>query len=70
MFASEAQREEISYAFGVNLGDNISNAELPIHIYWFNEAVNDVIDGSSKMDNEKAVAYLHELLLWLFVQLR
>lgn len=58
MFVDEAQRELISYAFGLNLGDNISKAELPIHVYWFNEAVQDVLDSAAKMTNEEAVAFL------------
>ncbi|MFR9651992.1 MAG: FKBP-type peptidyl-prolyl cis-trans isomerase N-terminal domain-containing protein [Rikenellaceae bacterium] len=58
MFVDEAQRELISYSFGLNLGDNISNSELPIHVYWFNEAIQNVLDADVKMTNDEALAFL------------
>ncbi len=58
MFESEAQREELSYAFGVDLGTNIKNAEIPIQTYWVKSALKDVNNDSSKLDEQAAMACL------------
>ncbi|MFI3247839.1 MAG: FKBP-type peptidyl-prolyl cis-trans isomerase N-terminal domain-containing protein [Rikenellaceae bacterium] len=58
MFESEAQREEVSYAFGIDLGTNIKSAELPVQVYWLATALTDVSNGTAKVDEQAAMAYL------------
>ncbi len=58
MFESEAQRSEISYAIGVDLGTNIVNAEIPLHIYWVNKAIADAVSGNTTMSAEESMAYV------------
>ncbi len=59
MFDSEAEREELSYAFGIDLGTNIKEADIPIQTYWVNSAMNDVATGSPVMTADDAVAFLN-----------
>lgn len=58
MFESEQEREDISYAFGNDLGYNISQSGMPIHVVWIGQAMKDVRDGNAKMDENAVRQYL------------
>ncbi len=58
MFESESQRKEVSYAFGVDLGTNIRNAEIPIQTYWVAEALKNIRDAKSVMTENASMSYL------------
>ncbi len=58
MFESEAQRHEVSYAFGIDLGTNIRKAEIPIQTYWVSEAMFNIRDAKALMTEDVAMAYL------------
>ncbi len=58
MFESEAQRNEVSFAFGVDLGTNIKNSDIPVQIYWINTAMSDVNTGKPQMSEEVAMQFL------------
>ncbi|MFI3269803.1 MAG: FKBP-type peptidyl-prolyl cis-trans isomerase [Rikenellaceae bacterium] len=58
MFESEAQRHEVSYAFGVDLGTNIRNAEIPIQTYWVAEALKNIRDAKAVLSENAAMSYL------------
>ncbi len=57
MFENEEQRNEVSYAFGIDLGTNILAAELPVQTYWLNTAMTDANNGSAKMDEMASMNY-------------
>ncbi len=58
MFESEDQREEISYAFGIDLGTNIKSSDIPVQTYWINEALADVNNETPKFTEQVAMDYL------------
>ncbi|MFR9652311.1 MAG: FKBP-type peptidyl-prolyl cis-trans isomerase [Rikenellaceae bacterium] len=60
MFESEAEREDVSIAFGIDLGTNLRNADLPLQTYWVTSSLSDVNDGNPKMSSDAAMAYLQE----------
>lgn len=58
MFESEEEREEISAAFGNDLGYNIGRSEIPVHLVWIAQAMQDVRDGNAKMSEDEVNQYL------------
>ncbi|MFR9619767.1 MAG: FKBP-type peptidyl-prolyl cis-trans isomerase [Rikenellaceae bacterium] len=58
MFESEAQRSEVSFAFGIDLGTNLSNEDLPLQVYWINKGMSDVNNNESVMSEEAVMEYL------------
>ena len=58
MFATEEEQELISYAFGYDVGMNLTKNNFPIHLIWFLQAIEDVESGAPKMDERAANDYL------------
>ena len=59
MFESEEERAEISYAFGNDIGYNISQSGMPVQLVWIGQAMQDVRDGKAKMTEDEVNQYLH-----------
>ena len=49
---------EISYAFGNDIGYNISQSGMPIQLVWIGQAMQDVRDGKAKMTEDEVNQYL------------
>jgi FKBP-type peptidyl-prolyl cis-trans isomerase FkpA len=63
-FTSDAECEEISYALGVNVGDNIIESELPLKWYWLLKAFNDAqAEGALQLTQEEAGEYLRHYFM-------
>lgn len=58
MFETEEERAEISYAFGNDVGFNISQSGMPIQLVWITQAMQDVRDGKAKMNEDAVNQYL------------
>ena len=58
MFENEEERAEISYAFGNDIGYNISQSGMPIQLVWIGQAMQDVRDGKAKMTEDEVNQYL------------
>ncbi len=58
MFESEAQRKEVSFAFGFDLGTNISAEDLPLQSYWLKKGLKDADLNEIVMNEEAIMAYL------------
>ena len=55
---NEEERAEISYAFGNDIGYNISQSGMPIQLVWIGQAMQDVRDGKAKMTEDEVNQYL------------
>jgi len=58
MFETEEERTELSYAFGNDIGFNLSQSGLPLQIAWVTEAMQNVRDNNAKMSQDEVNAYL------------
>lgn len=58
MFESEEEREQISYAFGNDLGFNIAQSGMPVQLVWVCEAMQNVRDNNAKMAENEVNQYL------------
>lgn len=58
MFETEEEREQISYAFGNDIGYNIRQSGMPIQVVWIVESMQNVRDGKAKMTEDEVNQYL------------
>ncbi len=58
MFENEEERTNISYAIGYDLGYNIGNSDMPLHLVWIAEAMKDSRDKNLKVEANALNAFL------------
>ncbi len=60
MFESEEERRFISYAFGIDLGNNMRGEDLPIQLVWFDQGLKDITGNGeeARMTEQEAVKFL------------
>lgn len=58
MFETEEERTDLSYAFGNDIGFNLSQSGLPLQIMWVTEAMQNVRDNNPKMTQDEVNSYL------------
>ena len=58
MFESEQERKDLSYAFGVDLGTNLAQSNMPLHVYWVGQALKEGFANQGQMDDMMANNYL------------
>ena len=63
MFESEQEREDLSYAFGVDLGTNLSKSDMPLQVYWLGKALKDGMTDNSQMDEMAVRNYLQNYFM-------
>ena len=66
MFESEEERRFISYAFGIDLGNNMLGEDLPIQLVWFGQGLKDITGNreEARMTEQEAVKFLQN---WFMV---
>lgn len=63
MFESEEERDEISYAFGTDIGRNIRQSNLPVQVAWICEAMQNVRDHDAKMSEMECQQFLQNYFM-------
>ena len=63
MFASEEEREDLSYAFGVDIGHNVKNSGLPVQLYWLNKGMIDIHEGNAKISEDQINEFLQNYFM-------
>lgn len=58
LFASDGERDSISYAFGNNWGYSIRQAGVPVQIVWVLEAMKEVRGGKARMSEQQMQDYI------------
>ncbi|MDE6375520.1 MAG: FKBP-type peptidyl-prolyl cis-trans isomerase [Alistipes sp.] len=63
MFESEEEREEVSSAFGTDLGYNVRESGLPLQVVWMLEGMQNVRDKNAKMSEDEIGRYLQHYFM-------
>ncbi len=63
MFETEEEREQLSYAFGVDVGTNVKNSGIPIQLYWLNKGMADVREGNGLLTEDQINGYLQNYFM-------
>lgn len=60
MFETEKQRDELSYALGVDLGTNLVGSKMPLQVYWVTKGISDVFAKQPQMQEMEVMQYLQK----------
>lgn len=63
MFESEKERYDVSYAFGVDVGNNVKNSGLAIQLRWLDKGIEDVHEGNGKMSEDEINMFLQNYFM-------
>ena len=63
MFDSAEEAEELSYAFGTDIGTNVRNSNFPIHYFWLIKGFQDAYEGSTELSQEQVMAFLQHYFM-------
>ena len=63
MFENEKERYEVSYAFGIDVGNNVKNSGLPIQLHWLDKGIVDVYEGNGKMSEDEINTFLQNYFM-------
>ncbi len=59
-FESDEERQEISAAYGYDMGTRLREANIPLQTYWFNKGMVDAAKGESEIDSHRAMMIINE----------
>lgn len=62
-FTSEAQRDSISYAYGVYHASSIVEAKIPAQTKWLCKALNDVKAGEGQFDEQTTMGVIQHYMI-------
>ena len=57
-FVSEEEKNEVSYAMGVNAGDGVRQSDMPIQYYWMFQAIDDAYGDKLVLDQRQMSEYM------------
>ena len=63
IFDTAEECEEISYAFGNDIGNNVRNSNFPIQYYWLLKGFQDAFEGSTEISQEAVMAFLQHYFM-------
>ena len=63
LFATEEEKESISYAFGNDIGHNIRSSKLPLQTYWIIKGFGDAYEGSTEVAEQEIPQYLQHYFM-------
>ena len=63
VFETAEECEEISYAFGVDVGSNVRRSDIPIQYYWLLKGFQDAWEGSTEISQEDVMKYLQHYFM-------
>lgn len=63
MFENEAERHDLSYAFGVDIGNNLKDSNIPVQTYWINKGFTEAHEGNGKMTESEVNATLQNYFM-------
>ncbi|MBR2352445.1 MAG: FKBP-type peptidyl-prolyl cis-trans isomerase [Alistipes sp.] len=63
LFATEEEKESVSYAFGNDIGHNIRASKLPLQTYWLTKGFGDAQEGSTEVTMEDVQKFLQHYFM-------
>ncbi len=63
MFESAEECDNISYAFGNDIGCNVRNSKLPLQTYWLTKGFNDAYEGAGEIAEQDVQNFLQHYFM-------
>ena len=66
IFETEGQRDSLSYAYGLNIGNDLREGRFPIQLYWYMQGFQQTRNNEGKMDAEAIQNYLQHFFMVVY----
>ena len=63
VFETAEECEDLSYAFGVDVGSNVRRSNFPIQYYWLLKGFQDAWEGSTEISQENVMKFLQHYFM-------
>ena len=63
VFETAEETEEVSYAFGNDIGCNVRKSNFPIQYYWFLKGFQDAYEGSTEFTEDEIMGFLQHYFM-------
>ena len=63
VFETAEECEELSYAFGTDIGTNVRKSNFPIQYYWLLKGFQDAYEGSTELTQEAVMSFLQHYFM-------
>ncbi len=63
VFETAEECEEMSYAFGNDIGNNVRSGKFPIQYYWLLKGFQDAFEDSTEISQENIMSYLQHYFM-------
>ena len=68
IFTSEGERDSLSLAYGINIGNDLRQGRFPIQIYWYMKGEQQTRNGEGVMSSEEIAQYLQNYFMVVYPQ--
>ena len=63
VFETAEECEDLSYAFGVDVGNNVKKSNFPVQYYWLLKGFQDAWEGNTEISQEDAMKFLQHYFM-------
>ncbi|MGN0007137.1 MAG: FKBP-type peptidyl-prolyl cis-trans isomerase N-terminal domain-containing protein [Alistipes sp.] len=63
MFENAEECDNLSYAFGNDIGCNVRNSKLPLQTYWLTKGFNDAYEGAGEVAEQDVQSFLQNYFM-------
>ena len=65
VFETAEECDELSYAFGNDIGNNVRKSNFPIQYHWLLKGFRDAYEGSTEISPDQVMAYLQRYFMFI-----
>ena len=69
IFMTPEECDEVSYAFGNDIGNNVRNTKFPLQYRWLLKGFRDAYEGSTEISQDEVMSYLQRYFMVIRPQL-
>lgn len=68
VFASEGERDSLSLAYGINIGNDLRQGRFPIQMHWYMKGEQQTRNGEGLMSSEEIAQFLQNYFMVVYPQ--
>ena len=66
VFTSEGERDSLSFAYGINIGNDLRQGRFPIQMHWYMQGEKQTRAGEGLMNSEEIAQYLQNYFMVVY----
>ena len=68
VFVSEGERDSLSFAYGINIGNDLRQGRFPIQMHWYMQGEKQTRNGEGLLSSEQIAEYLQNYFMVVYPQ--